>query len=129
MFVGWCADLRPCLPTPLFFDDLLHIPYAARTTLADLWLSPAIFDYFRPLQSSVWRVAYLSLGHNNAALLHLVNLALYLFSAFMVGALALLWLPFNKPQERDGWDWGQSYLCSTLFLLLPFSFQAVPWVS
>ncbi len=87
----WCALLtlilyREALQLPFFFDDFLHLPYAAQTSFRELWLKPALFNYFRPLQSTFWRLAYLLAGRMNRCCCMVLT--------FFCTRLTVFWLGF-----------------------------------
>ena len=118
------------LHLPFYFDDLLHMPYVAETPLRALWASPGVFNYYRPLQTTIWRLSYILFEENNPFFLHGINLFFFALSGFLCGILSRDILPY-KNEETNSLDWQlvQQYLSATLFLLFPFSFQAVPWIS
>ncbi len=103
---------------PFFFDDLDHLPYVGRTPLAAIWGSAGGFPYYRPLGATVWRLLFLLAGSHLAWLLHGVNLLLHAANGWLVGRLA----------GRLAADRGAAWGAATLFLVFPFSYQAVPWI-
>lgn len=111
---------------PFFFDDLDHFPYIIRTTLPEIWQSSGGFPYFRPLGATIWRISYLLLGENNAAVLHTLNLLLHGGNGFLVGLLYKQLITRHAPPPLT--HFWHTFIPTTLFILYPFSYQAVPWI-
>jgi protein O-mannosyl-transferase len=132
LLFGWCAGLTllvygRSLTLPFFFDDLVLLPYVAETTLAQLWREPAIFPYFRPLPPTFWRLSYLAWGGHQPVWLHGWNLLLHALNAWLIGYLAVRLLPTsNQPATSNRL---LPFLSAALYLLFPFHFQAVPWIT
>jgi hypothetical protein len=115
------ATYGDALLLPIFFDDLVHLPYAESRTTAEMLRSAEGLAYYRPLSFIIWRLLYLALGYHSALLHHGLNLLLHLANGMLVGWLAAaLWQRQPGPRLR-------AYLSATLFWLYPFSYQAVPW--
>ncbi len=129
----WCLGVTgllygQALGFPFFFDDLDHMPYVARTGLADMWRSAGGFPYFRPLGATVWRLSYLALGGNEAGWLHGLNLGLHALNGWLVGLVGARWIGAGRGRERGGHPGRFGWLAATLYLFFPFHYQAVPWV-
>lgn len=126
----------PAVKLPFFFDDLDLLPFAANTSLGTIWQTAGSFPYFRPFTTTVWRLVYLLFGELNSTALHAVNLLLHSLNGWLVGYLGLRLFEPNllgrerpsSTQTRQTHHWDVAWLSSTLFLIFPFSFQAVPWV-
>lgn len=109
------------------------MPYVARTGLLDMWRSAGGFPYFRPLGGTVWRLLFeLNEGHDPLAL-HLLNILVHAFNGFLTGLLAYRltrhsWQVFTRQQKLPVAGWITAVVSATLFLLYPFSYQAVPWI-
>lgn len=131
--LGWCAGLTllvygRSLTLPFFFDDLVLLPFVAETPLAQLWREPAIFPYFRPLPPTFWRLSYLVWGGHQPIWLHGWNLLLHALNAWLVGYLVARLFPTGDQRPATGYPL-LPFLSATLYLIFPFHFQAVPWVT
>ncbi len=108
---------------PFFFDDLVQIPHASQHSLIEAWQADGGSAYYRPLGATIWKISYQLLGKNSAPLQHTINLLLHWVNGVLVAYLAeLIW---QKNKVRLTWRGG---LSATLFVLFPFSYQAIPWV-
>jgi len=131
------------LTLPFLADDFFHLPYVDSHSLAEIWQTAEGLYYFRPLSFAVWKVLYLLLGRHDPFALHAVNLLLHWSNGLMVAWLAgQLWastdrrqpmgLALRSPRPEGAGSaaegWYRRYLSATLFLLFPFSYQAVPWI-
>ncbi len=128
----WCLVLvgfiySNALILPFFFDDLIILPYLSESSFAQLLTTPAIFPYYRPVLPIIWKFSYLVLGEYNAILLHGINLFLHAINAFLSAYFAnLLLRAQNHPWQTRTLG---MFLVATIYLLFPFHFQAVPWVT
>jgi hypothetical protein len=105
---------------PFFFDDLVHIPFMEGHTLVDIWRTSGGLAYYRPLSFSIWKLMAWLMGRHDALAQHSLNLGLHLLNALLVAWLAgRLWV--NRV-------WFRRFVAGSLFLLYPFSYQAIPWV-
>ncbi len=112
------------LRLPFFFDDLDHFPYIWSHTLGEIWASSGNFPYYRPLGGTLWWATSALAGPHVAWPHHLVNLLLFGLAGLLTGRLAdTLWRAADAPV-----NWPRRWLATTLFLLFPFSYQAVPWI-
>jgi hypothetical protein len=108
------------LGLPLFLDDLVHYRWLEAQSLAGVWRSARVIGYYRPLTFTVWKVMRAVLGWYRPGPLHAVNVLLHGANALLV--MALLWRRGGVGDRLVGWTAG------LLFLLFPFSYQAVAWV-
>jgi hypothetical protein len=109
---------------PFFFDDLDHFEFIWSHDLGEIWASSGGFPYYRPLGGTLWWALSELCGRNNPVPHHALNLLLFLLSGLLAGWLAdKLW---NRPNATPNWP--RRWLATTLFLLFPFSYQAVPWI-
>ncbi|MGB1251858.1 MAG: hypothetical protein ACPG8W_14660, partial [Candidatus Promineifilaceae bacterium] len=104
---------------PYFFDDLDHVPFAMENSFGTIWRSPGGFPYFRPLGVSALRLVGRLFGASAFAH-HAFNLILHALNGFLVGLIAGR---LNSAEKHP-----RAILAATLFILFPFSYQAVPWV-
>ena len=121
---GWCLLLTgllygTALRLPFFFDDFVHLPYVDANSLAEIWQSAGKLAYYRPLPFTVWKVLYLAGGAHHPVVHHGLNLLLHALNGWLVGLLSL--------RQRDAHFYRRGILAATLFILFPFSYQAVPW--
>lgn len=134
LFIIWCLAITllaygSALRLPLFFDDLVHLPFVDKYSLVEMWQTAGSLAYYRPLPFSVWEIMYAALGRHDPLLQHGFNLLLHMLNGILVGWLAgKLWPKFAFFKGQDPAGWPRSFLSATLFLLFPFSYQAVPWV-
>jgi hypothetical protein len=122
------------LTLPFFFDDFVHYPFVEANNVARIWLTTDELAYYRPLNFTLWRLTYDFFQRHDPFVDHAINLVLHALNGFMVGWLASrLWslrgdqFPVVASEELQD-DWWRVYLSAALFLLFPFSYQAVPWV-
>lgn len=111
------------LSLPFFFDDFVHLPYVQSHTLAQIWGETAVLAYYRPLNFTLWRIAYLLQGGFHAPTHHALNLALFWLNGWLVG-----WLADHLWREKGtAVAWPRIFLSATLYWFYPFGYQAVPW--
>ncbi len=122
------------LSLPFFFDDFVHYPFVEANNVARIWLTTDELAYYRPLNFTLWRLTYEFFQRHHPFVDHAINLLLHAANGFMVGWLASrLWtlrgdrFPVVAREDRHD-DWWRIVLSAVLFLLFPFSYQAVPWV-
>ncbi len=108
------------LGLPLFLDDLVHYRWLEGQSLASVWRSARVIGYYRPLTFTLWKVMRAALGWYHPGPFHAVNVLLHGANALLV--MALLWRRGGVGDRLVGWTAG------LLFLLFPFSYQAVAWV-
>lgn len=139
LFAAACAAITyliygASLTLPFFFDDFVHYPFVEANNVTRIWLTTDELAYYRPLNFSLWRLTYDFFQRHDPFVDHAINLVLHASNGFMVGWLASrLWslrgdrFPVVASEELHD-DWWRVYLSAVLFLLFPFSYQAVPWV-
>lgn len=134
LFIIWCAAITLfayslALRLPLFFDDLVHLPFVDKYSLVEMWQTAGGLAYYRPLPFTVWEIMYAAFGRHDPLLQHSFNLLLHMLNGILVGWLAgQLWPKSALFKGQDLAGWPRGFLSATLFLLFPFSYQAVPWV-
>lgn len=137
IFGGWCLALTlllygAALRLPFFFDDFVHIPFVDENSLGEMWRSAGRLAYYRPLPFTIWKIMYWPLGEHSAFLQHGFNLLLHFLNSVLVGWLAAqFWTDESSGEgvsSAIAANWPRAFLAATLFLLFPFSYQAVPWV-
>lgn len=124
VLAAWCGLLLMVayggtLWLPFFFDDYVHLPFVDEHSLLQIWQTAGDLAYFRPLPFSIWEVMNLVVGEHSPVLHRLFNL-------FLQGSSGLLVAWLATPGIVQG-KWLRRYSAAALFLLFPFSYQAVPW--
>lgn len=139
LFITWCGMLTyllygASLSLPPFFDDLVHYPFVEANGVPDIWLTTDELPYYRPLNFTLWRLTYEALQRHNPAVDRAFNLILHAINGALVGWLAArLWgkggsrFPVVNREDLTV-DWWRTTISATLFLVYPFSYQAVPWI-
>jgi len=112
------------LRLPFFFDDLVQIPLAQDRSLMQLWVPEASYPYFRPLGFTIWHLAGKLWGSQSAIFHHGLNLILHIANGLMVAYLGEM---LRTGSKKTPLTW-RGTLAALLFLLYPFSYQAVPWI-
>ena len=111
------------LRLPLFLDDMPHFRWLQWQTLTGILRSSrglGHLGYYRPLPFLLWKALWFLQGQLHPPTLHAVNLGLHLLNTILVWGIV-------KGQCRErGTVLGTA--SALLFLLYPFSYQAVPWV-
>lgn len=113
---------------PFYSDDLLQVPWAKATSFAALWSTLGPYGDYRPVHFTIWRLLYVLTGNLHPALLHGLNWVGHATCGVLVGALVTSNQPAAVSQQRLAVNL-QAWLAGALFLLFPFAFDAVLWVS
>jgi hypothetical protein len=111
------------LSLPLFSDDLLQIPWLASISWRELWTTPSPYGYYRPLWYTLWRV-WGPIPGDPAHLpwrLHLLNLIAHFAAAWLTGLLISTWMHSRRERVLA------ATIATTVFVLFPFSRQAIAW--
>ncbi len=116
----WGVAYGFSLRMPLFLDDIPHFRWMEGQTWLGILTSSRGIGYYRPLPFLVWKLLRSLQGVFHAPTLHWINLVLHLLNTFLVYGLV------NRQARKQGWLVGGA--SALLFLLYPFSYQAVPWV-
>lgn len=135
VILGWLA-YGYVISLPFFWDDIAHIGWIREHTLLDVWRGPQWGAYYRPLPFSIWMVLQALQGGHVAGTQHAVNWAVHVLNAALVGGV--FWLQANhihlqptpnpSPEgrgERISLSPIVALAAGVVFLLFPFSFQAV----
>jgi hypothetical protein len=105
-----------------FFDDMTHFRWLSSHSLGDVWSNAQTPGYYRPLPFTIWKILSLILTRYDAATFHAVNVVLHWLNALLVFAL----VQGRGKTEESGLVLG--FISALLFLLYPFSYQAIPFV-
>lgn len=107
------------LRLPFFLDDMVHFRWLEWHSIREIWSSSRLLGYYRPLPFTLWKIlSYI--GGYNPVVLHALNLAIHLLNALLVFGLVA--------SRRQHGHLAMGLAAALLFLLFPFSYQAVPWV-
>jgi hypothetical protein len=118
------------LSLPFFWDDIAHIGWMREHTLAGVWAGPQWGAYYRPLPFSIWMILQTVQGAHVAGTQHAVNWLVHVLNAALVAGVFFQQTsratsnptPNPSPQGRGVYI---ALLAGVVFLLFPFSFQAV----
>ncbi|MHB1354343.1 MAG: hypothetical protein ACYCZF_00030 [Anaerolineae bacterium] len=110
------------LRLPFFFDDMMHFRWISTHSIGDILSNAQTTGYYRPLPFVIWKVLALALRGYNAPVFHSINLVLHWINALFVYALVL------GRSAGGSKQYVLSLAVSLLFVLYPFSYQAVPFV-
>ncbi|MCC6612644.1 MAG: hypothetical protein IT320_04140 [Anaerolineae bacterium] len=112
------------LALPLYMDDVIFARYIEPLSLPEIFYRVGIVPYYRPLSLVPWKLIQMAAGAFDAPLMHALNLIVNAVNGWLVGLLALRIAP------RDGWRaWLLAFSAAIVYLLFPFSYQAVPWAA
>jgi hypothetical protein len=126
--VGTLLLYGDSLKLPFFFDDFVHYPFVENHTFWQIWTTTDQLIYYRPLNFAIWRLTYLLAGSHNSWLDHGLNLLLHAGNGVLVGWLSVaLWQDDNSYANARTLV-ARSFISTTLYLIFPFSYQAVPWI-
>ncbi len=104
---------------PFFFDDLPIMTFLSGRGWAEIWVGPPENPFYRPLTFTIYKLGRLLPAGADRVALHGFNLLLHwLSAALMVGLLRLT----GRSNE-------EALLASVLFVVFPFKFMAVAWVT
>jgi hypothetical protein len=106
------------LSLPLFWDDIFQFAWLDGVGLRDIWTSPVPgLAYFRPLAFTVWKMLRVVQGPYTDPSLHFANLFLHILNACLLACVVAHLAQLRKTLT--------GIASAILFLLFPFSFQAV----
>jgi hypothetical protein len=105
----------PTIRLPLIYDDLLHIRIAKGLDLANVWLPTGEFGFYRPLTFFPLILIKELFGYYPSELLHGINVIQHALNAALL--VALSWRLWRNSHR--------AVAAGLLFVLFPFSFQAV----
>jgi len=104
---------------PFFFDDLPIMTWLSNRGWAEIWLGPGENRYYRPLSMTVYRLGRFLPAGPDRAVLHGASLVVHVLNALLV-----MWLARLTGRSDE-----EATLASTLTVVFPFLFLAVPWVT
>lgn len=107
------------LGLPFFFDDLPIMTFLSGRSWTEIWLGPPENPFYRPLVFTVYKLGRLLPPGADRIALHAVNLALHWLSGCLV-----VWLLRLTGRSSE-----EALLAAALFVVFPFKFMAVSWVT
>ncbi|MBE9508825.1 MAG: hypothetical protein IMY86_12340 [Chloroflexi bacterium] len=107
------------LQLPFFFDDLPVMTWLNHQDWANIWTTSTGGAYYRPLTFTAYKLGLLFPQGARQIVLHAVSLLVYWGSAILV--MQVVKLLGKSPK--------QALLASILFVVFPFMFLAVPWIT
>ena len=114
----------PGLSLPFYSDDMYHLRWVETHDAAELLLPSDSFASYRPLPSLIWYLWRHTVGFYDPAGFYALNLLLHIANGWLVIALTRQ-LHAGASPARRGWV---SWAAGLVFILYPFSYQAVLWV-
>ncbi len=120
---GWVVNL------PLFFDDLVQLPFVERYSTVEHWTGAFESPYYRPLTITLWKLIYALSEPTSPIVLHATNLLFHIINCGLVGWLTIDLLARLAEPEKGWWHAARGLTAVILYSLLPFHYQAVPWVT
>ncbi|MEA3338700.1 MAG: hypothetical protein U9R15_01915 [Chloroflexota bacterium] len=114
----------PGLGLPFYSDDVYHLRWVETHDAAELLLPSGSFASYRPLPSLVWYLWRHTIGFYNPAGFYALNLLLHIANGWLVIALTRRLNAGTSPARRGWLPWA----AGLVFVLYPFSYQAVLWV-
>ena len=126
----WCAFIvfvtgllayAYAVQLPYHIDDFVHFRWVTSHTMGEVWTSAAGLSYFRPLPFTIWKIIYWVCGAYPPALVHALNVVIHALNGLLL--FVLLWKHWREVKGGIL----VALVAAVLFLLFPFSYQAVPW--
>lgn len=111
------------LSLPFFEDDPGHIRWLSHfSSPFTPFITAAGIPAYRPLGEMLLKLWYLILGRHDAAWLRFLNISMHSLNVALVAALA--WR-----LDAGRWRYVTAGIAATLFGVLPFAYQAIPWIN
>ena len=123
LFLLWIGILTYgfSLRLPFFLDDMVHFRWLEWNGISGIWSSARLLGYYRPLPFTIWKMIFAyNRGGYDPIVSHALNVALHLLNTVLVFGLVA--------SRRVHGRLALGFATALLFLLFPFSYQAVPWV-
>jgi hypothetical protein len=113
---------------PLYMDDVIFGRYIEGVTLGELFTRIDLVPYYRPLSNAPWKLIMLANGGAfDPSGFHQLNLILHVLNGWLVAMLA-----FKTIARDEQTTWRRNAvagLAALLYVLFPFSYQAVGWAA
>lgn len=108
------------LHLPLYHDDVVLTWLINANGLIGLFTDAHLMPYYRPFSLAPWAVIRAVTGAYTPFLIHLLNLALHALNGALVALLAYRLYPHRRAAP---------WLALVIYIVFPFSYQAVTWAS
>ncbi len=107
------------LHLPFLFDDLPIMTWLSHHNWIDIWAHSSENAYYRPLAFTIYQLGRLLPPGARQVALHAVSLLVHWAGAVLMMLFAQMW----------GKGRGQALLAAVLFVVFPFTFHTVPWIT
>lgn len=107
------------LRLPFFLDDLPIMTWLSRHSWVDIWTRSSENQFYRPLAFTIYKLGRLLPAGADGSFLHGVSLLIHWASAVLIAQV--LRVADRSPEE--------ALVASILFIVFPFMFMAVPWIT
>ena len=114
----------PGLDLPLYSDDMYHFRWVETHDAVELLLPSDSFTSYRPLTFLLWYLWRRWVGFYSPAGLYAFSLLLHVANGWMVFLLSRRLSAAQSLAQREWFSWA----AGLVFVLYPFSYQAVLWV-
>jgi hypothetical protein len=107
------------LRLPFFLDDLPIMTWLSRHSWVDIWVRSSENQFYRPLAFTIYKLGRLLPAGADRGFLHGVSLLIH-------WASAVLMMQVLRVADRSA---EEALVASILFIVFPFLFMAVPWIT
>ncbi len=107
------------LRLPFFRDDLPIMTWLSSRSWAEIWTRSSENQFYRPLAFTIYKLGRQLPSGADRVTLHAVSLLIHWASACLV--IAVVKLRGRSDEE--------ALLAATLFVVFPFTFMAIPWIT
>jgi hypothetical protein len=113
---------------PLYLDDAILWLYVDQSSIIDLFTRVEMIPFYRPISFIPWKLIILAGFGHTAWIYYVFNLLIHALNGYLVGVLAWKLFARDGTPTRHGWQVA-GWLAAVIYLVFPFSYQAVTWVS
>ncbi len=110
------------LQLPFFFDDLPIMTWLRHRNLMDVWRLSSENAYYRPLAFTVYKLGHLFPLGARQVVLRAVNLTVHWANGILIMQVVKLY-------DKSPGATIKAVLASVLFVVFPFVFLAIPWIT
>jgi len=110
------------LRLPFFFDDLPIMTWLNHHNWVDIWILSSENPYYRPLAFTIYQLGRLFPLGTRQVVLHAVNLIVHWANAVLITHVVRLC-------DKSPCSTVKATVASALFVVFPFTFVAVPWIT
>ncbi|KAB2904844.1 MAG: hypothetical protein F9K27_07635 [Anaerolineae bacterium] len=105
---------------PFYLDDIPNFQIVTEGDGIEQWDGDPAFPYYRPMTFSVWKLVDEIISPRQPAVYHWLNVLLFGATGVLIGQIA-----YHLSQKSRG----AMGIAGTAFIIFPFSYQAVIWIS